>query len=48
MTLVRDDAIEVLESEITSYIDEIASITLERDALLKELQRIKAAYPDLV
>ena len=49
MTTVRDDAMAELETEITSYIDQLAEVTQDRDAIklqrnaaVAELARIKA------
>lgn len=50
MTTVRDDAMAELETEITSYIDQLAEVTQdrdkykrERDAAVAQLARLKAA-----
>ena len=40
--------ISELEAEVLSYVDQLAEVTQERDAALVELNRIKAAYPDVV
>ena len=49
MTTVRDDAMAELETEITSYIDQLAEVKQDRDAfkrkfgaVLAQLARIKA------
>jgi len=36
-----------LESEVNSYADELAAMTLRAEAAEVELRRIRAAYPDV-
>ena len=55
MTTVRDGEIEVmeeklgqLESELTSYMDQLAEALQDNESLKAELQRIRLAYPDVV
>ena len=55
MTVVRESSMEEMEgrlaelqAEIDSYADELAGVKQERDAVLAELSRIRAAYPDVV
>ena len=58
MTLVRDSAMEQieilhaekgeLESEITSYIDDLAAMSLRAKAAETRLRDLLTRYPDLV
>jgi regulator of replication initiation timing len=48
MPTLSQDVLEEIEHEIMDLVEENKILRAERDALLAEIQRIKAAHPDLL